>query len=686
MNPIDRVLDALRGRGEVKRKGRDWSCLCPAHEDNDPSLDVGTGDDGRVVMICRSAGCKPDQIVQALGLTMQDLFRKDETHHQNGHQKHASAPSRDWLRKAKRCAAALTPALKKELAGVIHLPVESINALDLVGWNESNSANWRGWTFPERNESGGIVGIMVRPRVGKKKAMPGGERGLIIPRSWHETPGPAFLVEGASDVLAGTQCGLCVIGRPMAQPIEGVVKDLAELLKNTNREVVVVGENDGPKDDGKWPGRDGAIETARALTKQLGRPVRYSLPPEGVKDLRAWVTDLADGSAQENPWPSVGREVGEGLIKRAVSATPTRFKFEDVGEFLSGDYQPQWLVERCLVRGEPGVIAGPMKGLKTSVSIDLAISLAAGRPFLGKFPVRRRVRTALISGESGKQTIKETILRVLSSKGISTADVEGWLKLEFSIPTLTDPASMVDLANHIQRIEADVAIGDPTYLMMGAGVDQKNIFEVGDSLKEINKYLNTRRPDITFFLVHHSNKTLSAGSPMELEHLSYTGLGQYARQWMLLNRRESYQDDGRHKLWLRIGGSHGGGGLWGLDVEEGQIDENFQGRKWQLKVETIDGVKAEVATDKALEKREAKRLEKESDDTAVLNAIDAEVSRGQGGATKGRIREITGLSHDRATDSVNRLLACGAIVKTSFQQQFGKGAKKQVDGFRSPPD
>src|SRR5262245_61182843 len=46
---------------------------CPAHEDRNPSLSIGVGDDGRVLLHCW-AGCTVQAILGALGLELRDLF------------------------------------------------------------------------------------------------------------------------------------------------------------------------------------------------------------------------------------------------------------------------------------------------------------------------------------------------------------------------------------------------------------------------------------------------------------------------------------------------------------------------------------------------------------------------------------------------------------------------------------
>lgn len=71
---IEKFLGALRGRGFTPRSASSgWSCQCPAHEDSRPSLSISVGDDGRVLLKCHSA-CSHEQIADAVGLTVADLF------------------------------------------------------------------------------------------------------------------------------------------------------------------------------------------------------------------------------------------------------------------------------------------------------------------------------------------------------------------------------------------------------------------------------------------------------------------------------------------------------------------------------------------------------------------------------------------------------------------------------------
>ena len=78
MKPIDRVLERLDA---VRRVGSGWIARCPVHGDRNPSLSIrlGTKVPGCVMLKCQSAGCSAEEIVEAMGLTMCDLFPDSRT-------------------------------------------------------------------------------------------------------------------------------------------------------------------------------------------------------------------------------------------------------------------------------------------------------------------------------------------------------------------------------------------------------------------------------------------------------------------------------------------------------------------------------------------------------------------------------------------------------------------------------
>src|SRR5262249_10920945 len=55
-------LQAVKATGNGQ-----YTALCPAHPDHKPSLSVGLGRDGRILLHCFSTGCSAEAIVRSLG-------------------------------------------------------------------------------------------------------------------------------------------------------------------------------------------------------------------------------------------------------------------------------------------------------------------------------------------------------------------------------------------------------------------------------------------------------------------------------------------------------------------------------------------------------------------------------------------------------------------------------------------
>lgn len=146
------------------------------------------------------------------------------------------------------------------------------------------------WGFPEFDSRQEIRCRNRRYEDGAQKVVRGGQRGLTYAPDWQKNPGPVLIVEGLSDTAAGITLELPTIGRPSNKVPKDLLPELVALLKplDPDRGIVVVGEND-QDEEGRWPGRDGASETAKQLNKALNRPVQWGLPPGGVKDLREWL-------------------------------------------------------------------------------------------------------------------------------------------------------------------------------------------------------------------------------------------------------------------------------------------------------------------------------------------------------------------------------------------------------------
>src|SRR5262249_51454331 len=141
-----------------------------------------------------------------------------------------------------------------------------------------------------------------------------------------------------------------------------------------------------------------------------------------------------------------------------------KFKAITAAELDAEDYRMEWLIEGVMVRDQPCVAGGPKKVLKTSLLIDLALSLGSSTAFLGKFRVPQKLRTVLISGESGQATIQRTARQVALSKGVKLADCDcGFM---FRLPQLSAEEDLMELTRGLRQGRWEVAIVDPLYLCL----------------------------------------------------------------------------------------------------------------------------------------------------------------------------------------------------------------------------
>jgi len=341
-------------------------------------------------------------------------------------------------------------------------------------------------------------------------------------------------------------------------------------------------------------------------------------------------------------------------------------------ELATAKYALEYLIDGLLVRGQPGIIAGPKKTLKTNLSIDLALSLAEGGLFLGRFNVPTAVRVGVMSGESGAATIQETALRVAAAKGRPLAEYEKAIWC-FDVPQLGHAQHLAALAAFIAEHQLEVLILDPTYLMMlGLGDDAGNLFVVGRFLKALGEL--AQNTGCTPLLCHHLRKTRTEPyEPPELEEIAWAGFQEFARQWMLLGRRKRYDpaNGGHHELWLSVGGSAGHSGLWALNIDEG-TRQAPGGRQWDVEVLPAHEAYAEHADAKAAEakrhKRQCQQRRAQQEREALLEAL----GRFPQGETAHTIRETAGVSSPRFNAIIQELLATGLVEACSITKENGQ--------------
>ena len=166
----------------------------------------------------------------------------------------------------------------------------------------------------------------------------------------------------------------------------------------------------------------------------------------------------------------------------------------------------------------------------------------------------------------------------------------------------------------------------------------------------------------TIILLHHFKKSgiPDTENPAALEDLSQSGAAEWARQWILLQRRTPYGSDGRHDLWLRAGGSAGHSVLVAVSIEEGLIDpDTGSGRHWKVVVSNRSQAIADDK-EKADRQREEKRDAKEADRIAKVAAA---LGLHPEGETLNALRNDTGIDSPTLKPLLDRMVTDGCAAR-----------------------
>lgn len=396
------------------------------------------------------------------------------------------------------------------------------------------------------------------------------------------------------------------------------------------------------------------------------------------------------GDAWEQPPRQNGQDNGKPHTEEhAQTEEPFRFNFVPAAEFFARSPEIDYYIDDVLAVGQPCVIGGGFKTLKSLTALDLAISLSTGTSFLGKFPVRKRARCGVMSGESGEPVLIESGHRIAESKGIKAT--ECGVFMETRLPALSDPMHLAALDEAIREHELEVCTLDPLYLSMlsGAtaeGLSAANLYQTGPLLLAAARICLAA--GATPILVHHF-KTVRAdpyGEP-QLEDLAYSGIKEFARQWILLGRRSAFDPEdraGKSEIWLATGGSAGHSMLRAVDVCEGKFRRGQSKRGWKVEVFSPTDARTADEDTRATQKGRKKEAKDKKDDAALLTALD-ELDPDREGVSFTRIRTLADVPNERAHRAFWRLAQEGIIEEFTAEVSGGNGSKQTATFYRRKP-
>jgi len=277
----------------------------------------------------------------------------------------------------------------------------------------------------------------------------------------------------------------------------------------------------------KWQGvRTGRTRVEREIRKAIGHVSRQAaLRSSAARVAAPSATADEEGSAEDDE--DEPDEEDDDVVER--------LPFVGYSSFMAMSMEaPRWLVKDIWTAQSHGIIGGEPKTSKTTLALALGLSVASGKPFLGKYPVGVQGPVLIVQEEnapwmmqdrlrklaaySGLISERQAVMRTarrddLARKGRVVVDLD--FPRDIPLRFLNNYGFDLDIEEHRDMLEEEVAqvkpalvVLDPLYLLLG-GAD----LDKASSLRPFLKWLLHLRYSYgtAIAVVHHFRK--ASGPP-----------------------------------------------------------------------------------------------------------------------------------------------------------------------------
>jgi AAA domain len=184
------------------------------------------------------------------------------------------------------------------------------------------------------------------------------------------------------------------------------------------------------------------------------------------------------------------------------------FPVQRASDLDSAGPQTQWLVESLWTEQAVGILGGEPKCCKSFLALDLAVSVASGRPCLRQFPVRRSGTVLLFPAEDSLPVVRQRLEGICAAAQVSLAACP--------IEVITAPSLRLDLpadrqrlSDTVQRLRPILLILDP--LIRLHRLDENDASQIAALLSFLREL--QRQYQLAVLLVHHARKDSQSSRP-----------------------------------------------------------------------------------------------------------------------------------------------------------------------------
>jgi hypothetical protein len=224
--------------------------------------------------------------------------------------------------------------------------------------------------------------------------------------------------------------------------------------------------------------------------------------------------------------------------------------FGEVAARVAAAGEPRWLIQGLWPADAYGVLAAQEKAGKTWAALDLAVSVACGRPWLEHFPCPSPGPVLIFLGEGGELATVRRIEAIAARRGVDPAQLADQLRLCFRVPRLAAAGAGSELTAiqaELQEHPPALVVLDPLYLA-AAGASGSNLYDMGAVLQAIQGVCQTA--GCALLVVTHWNKT---GDGRGADRISGAGPAAWARVICSISiQHRGADDDGASRVLLGV--------------------------------------------------------------------------------------------------------------------------------------
>jgi hypothetical protein len=246
---------------------------------------------------------------------------------------------------------------------------------------------------------------------------------------------------------------------------------------------------------GHNPGQDAAV----VRVEQVGWRARNVVLP--LPNDRAPKTDINDYFVRDG-------HTGPEFAELALNKRPNEYKVASLAEITaSPPEEAVFLIDQgILPRSGRLLIAGKAKVGKSLLVDNLALSLAAGIPFLGRFPVDHPTRVLLLDRELSKWSLFKRLHDLIDYRPGYRAAMDNLLVDHDHLIRLDQKNAFEVLQALVEQNGAEVVILDTAYKFLAGDVESSSALM--KAFEVLDKLIHTT--DVAVVMTHHLRKGMAA--------------------------------------------------------------------------------------------------------------------------------------------------------------------------------